>query len=96
MNTAIKKIGVMALVLTVLTCWIGIAIAADGLVNINTATVKQLKAIPGIGKKTAERIVQYREKNGPFKTKKDIQKVKGIGLKKFEKFKDLITLTDKK
>ena len=77
-------------------CWIGGTWAADTLtVDINTASVTQLIKIPGIGKKTADRIVNYREKNGPFKAKEDLLKIKGIGSKKFEKIKDLITLTTK-
>jgi len=95
MNTRFKYIAVIAVSLTVLTCWIGNVFAADRLININTATVKQLKSIPGIGIKTAKSIVAFREKNGPFKVKEDLQKIKGIGSKKFNKIKDLITLTDK-
>ena len=46
--------------------------------------------MPGIGEKTAEKILQYRETNGSFKTKEDIMKVSGIGESKYEKIKDLI------
>jgi len=45
-----------------------------------------------IGPKYAERIIEYREKNGPFKTPEDIMKVKGIGPKTFELNKDMITV----
>jgi len=61
-------------------------------VNINKATVEQLMEIKGIGQSYAERIVEYREKNGPFEKIEDIMNVKGIGEKKFEAIKGLITI----
>ncbi len=61
-------------------------------VNINKASKDQLAKLPDIGPKTAEEIINYREKNGPFKKIEDIKKVSGIGDKKFEKIKDLITV----
>ena len=54
----------------------------DGMVyviNINTASVEQLDTLKGIGPVLAERIVEYRETKGPFKTIEDITKVRGIG-----------------
>lgn len=51
------------------------------LVNINSASVQELATLPRIGEKIAERIVQFRKDNGPFKRKQDIMKVKGIGEK---------------
>lgn len=67
-----------------------IAQKAQQLLNINTATVEQLQQLPGIGEKIAERIVKYREKNGPFSKVEDLLNVKGIGEKKLEKIKPLI------
>jgi len=64
----------------------------NGLVNINTATVEQLDALPGIGEGYAKRIVEYREKYGKFKKKEYIMNVKGIGQSLFDKFKDMITV----
>lgn len=61
------------------------------LININTASVKELDALPGIGPTYAERIVKYRESNGVFKTTRDIVKVKGIGEGTFAKIKGLIS-----
>ncbi len=61
-------------------------------VNINTATLQELMALPGIGKKTAEKIIRYRDENGPFQSPDDLKKVKGIGEKTFRKLADLITL----
>ena len=61
-------------------------------ININKATVAQLQQLEGIGKTIAERIVQYREEHGPFKTPDEIRKVSGIGAKKYETIKDRITI----
>jgi competence protein ComEA len=61
-------------------------------VNINTAGVDELVALPGIGKAYAERIVEYRQKNGPFKKVEDILNVRGIGEKTFDRIKDRLTL----
>jgi comEA protein len=62
------------------------------LININTAGVDQLVVLPRIGEKIAQRIIDYRQKNGKFKKPADIMKVKGIGEKTFEKFKEMITV----
>jgi competence protein ComEA len=69
------------------------AAAAAGMVNLNTATVAQLETLPGIGKATAERILEYRQKNGGFKKVEDLMNVRGIGEKSFLKMKPLITVT---
>lgn len=61
-------------------------------VNLNKATVEELIQLKGIGQKYAERIVEFREKNGPFTKTEDLMNVKGIGLKIWEKNKDLITV----
>ncbi len=65
---------------------------STNLVNINTADAQQLQALPGIGPAISERIVQHRQAHGPFKTKEDIKNVQGIGDKKYEAIKDLITV----
>ncbi len=64
----------------------------NGKVNINTANVEQLEALDGIGEKLAQRIVDYRNDNGPFHHLEDLKKVSGIGDKKYESFKEQITL----
>src|SRR5437868_1242364 len=58
----------------------------SGLVNINTATEKQLDSLPGVGPKQAKAIVVWRSKT-PFSRIEEIVKVKGFGKKKFEKLK---------
>ena len=62
-------------------------------VNLNTATVEQLATIPGVGEKMAERIIDYRQKNGGFKKVEDLMNVSGVGEKSFLKMKPLITVT---
>ncbi|HZM69905.1 MAG TPA: helix-hairpin-helix domain-containing protein [Candidatus Cryosericum sp.] len=64
-------------------------------VNINAATVDELVTLPGIGPSYAQRIVEYREKNGPFKKVEDLLNVRGIGEKTFERIRDRITIGGK-
>lgn len=64
----------------------------SGKININTATASQLDSLPGIGPVYAQRIVDYRVANGSFTSPEQIQNIKGIGPKTYEKFKDMITI----
>jgi len=61
--------------------------------NINTATAAQLEALPGIGARTAQAIVDQRQKNGGFKKIEDLMTVKGIGEKSFLKLKPMVTVS---
>jgi len=61
-------------------------------INLNTATIDQLETLPGIGRKTAERIIEYRTKSGSFKRIEELMNVKGIGEKSFLKLKPLIVV----
>jgi competence protein ComEA len=63
-----------------------------GRVNINTATVSDFDALPGIGPTTAQAIVDFRLQNGPFQTIQDIQNVPGVGPATFDGIKDYITV----
>jgi competence protein ComEA len=65
---------------------------AGALVNVNTATAAELETLPRIGPAMAQRIIEYREANGPFGSIEDIQNVPGIGPATFEGLKDLITV----
>lgn len=63
-----------------------------GLININTATQAQLETLPGIGPVLAQRILAYREENGPFTAISQLTLVSGIGEKKLAALIDLITV----
>lgn len=71
------------------------AAAPSAPVNLNTATQAQIEALPGIGPKVAQRIIEYRQKNGQFKKIEDVMNVKGIGEKSFLKLKPYLTVTEK-
>lgn len=60
--------------------------------DINTASAAALESLPGIGRVLAERIVEYREKIGGFKTIAQLKDIDGIGDKKFEAIKELVTV----
>src|SRR5215208_1478452 len=61
-------------------------------VNVNTASATEFEALPGIGAKTAARIIEYRQKNGPFKKIEELMNVRGLGEKNFLKLKGQLTL----
>jgi competence protein ComEA len=67
-------------------------IKTDNKVNINSAEKSELDALPGVGPALAERIIEYRQTNGSFGDIDELKKVPGIGLSKFEKLKDKITI----
>ena len=62
----------------------------DEKININTAEQSELEEIPGVGKATAQKIIEYRKTNGKFKSIDDIKNVSGIGDSKFENMKEKI------
>jgi competence protein ComEA len=61
-------------------------------ININTASAKQLEALPGIGKGLAERIIEYRQKYGPFAKPEHLIMVRGISEHRFQAIRDQITV----
>ena len=65
-------------------------------VNINTASAAQLAGLPGIGARTAQAIVDHRQKAGGFKKIEELMNVKGIGEKSFLKMKPMITVSGDK
>jgi competence protein ComEA len=72
------------------------AAAVSSPVNINTATVAQLEGLPGIGARTAQAIVDQRQKKGPYKKIEELMNVKGIGEKSFLRLKPMVTVGPEK
>ncbi|KAB2970519.1 ComEA family DNA-binding protein [Zoogloea sp.] len=66
--------------------------SAFGAVNLNTATVAELDSVKGIGPSKAQAIVDYRTKNGPFKSLDDLKNIKGFGDKSIARMKDELTV----
>lgn len=64
----------------------------SNLININKATIQELDTLPGIGEATANKIINYRDENGEFKSIDEIKNVNGIGDKKYEELKSLISI----
>lgn len=69
-----------------------VKITKNSKININKASISELKQITGIGESTANKIIDYRENVGKFKKIEDIKEVKGIGDSKYESIKDKITI----
>jgi competence protein ComEA len=88
---------ITALTVTLMMAW-ALPVFADEMnqVNINTATLEELVTLTGIGKKYAQRIIEYRETNGTFHSPEDILNIKGIGEKILVKNKDRIVIESKK
>lgn len=64
----------------------------NNLININTASIQELDALPGVGEATANKIINYREEKGRFNSIEEIKNVNGIGDKKYEELKTLISI----
>ncbi len=62
-------------------------------IDLNTATLDQLEELPGIGPKMAQRILDFREKSGPFERVTDLRAIRGIGRKRFEKIRPYVSVT---
>jgi competence protein ComEA len=87
-----RRIGILVIlvIFTILAGVISLYAGETAKININTATAEELTQLKGIGPSHAAKIVEYREKNGPFKLPEDVVQVPGIGQKTFENNKDLI------
>jgi competence protein ComEA len=75
--------------------WFAISGVALAVVNINTATKEELTTLKGVGEKRAQEIINYRTKNGPFKTVDDLDKVPGIGPGIMKQIRSEVTTTGK-
>ena len=62
------------------------------IVNLNTATAMELETLPGVGARMAARIIEYRQKKGPFKKVEELMNVRGLGEKNFLKLKAQLTI----
>ena len=65
-------------------------------VDINTADASALESVPGIGKSLSQRILAFREKNGPFQSVDDLLKVQGVGEKSIQKLRPFLTVSKAK
>jgi competence protein ComEC len=68
-------------------------VGEGGTINVNTASLEELVKLPGVGKATAGRILEWRQEHGPFASVDDLRNVKGIGAKTLEKLRDHVVLT---
>jgi len=85
----------MKILLLAFALWFAISGVALAVVNINTATKEELTTLKGVGEKRAQEIINYRTKNGPFKTVDDLDKVPGIGPGIMKQIRSEVTTTGK-
>lgn len=90
MKTKLLKVVTCVIVISVLM--VPVYLIAGEKINLNTATLEELTKLKRIGPAYAQRIIDYREKYGPFEKIEDLMKVKGIGQKTFDANKDIITV----
>ncbi|MFQ5830093.1 MAG: ComEA family DNA-binding protein [Candidatus Methylomirabilia bacterium] len=69
-----------------------VTVRRDGRLDLNRAPEEELQRLPGIGPILARRIVEGRQRHGPFPTPEDLRRVPGIGAKKLEAIRDLVTV----
>ena len=67
--------------------------SGDGQIDINQATLEELDSLPGVGPSTAQAIISFRDKNGPFESVEELMKIPGIKESRFNAIKDLICVS---
>lgn len=88
-----KRIALVAgLVLLVINIMAGPSAYAQGMVNINTASKRRLEKLPGIGEDMAKLIIAYRRENGSFQNVSELKEVFGIGERRLEALKQMVTV----
>ena len=92
MKRSIVAIPVLVAVLALLLSGISVYAGDAAKIDINKASAEELTQLKGVGPSIAAKIVEYRDKNGPFKHPEDITMVSGIGAKTYENNKDLIVI----
>ncbi len=92
MRRTVRSVMVVCLILTFGNLGLGQETPASK-VDLNSADQRQLETLPGIGPAMAKRIVEFREKNGPFKRVEELMNVRGIGEKKYDQLKDLVSVS---
>jgi competence protein ComEA len=85
----------MRKLLLALAMWLALSGLAMAAVNINTATKEELTSLKGVGEKRAQDIIDYRTKNGNFKSVDDLEKVPGIGPGLMKQIRPQVTTTGK-
>jgi competence protein ComEA len=90
-----QKGGFMKKLLLALVLWFAVAGIAVAAVNINTATKEELTSLKGVGDKRAQEIIDYRKKNGDFKSVDDLEKVPGIGPGIMKQIRSEVSVTGK-
>ena len=65
-------------------------------VDLNQATLSELEALPGVGPKLAQRVIEHRDEKGPFRSVDDLRQVRGIGRKKFDRLRPHVLVTNTK
>jgi len=85
----------MKKLLTAFAMWFALSGIASAVVNINTATKEELTTLKGVGDKRAQEIIDYRKKNGNFKSVDELEKVPGIGPGLMKQIRSNVTVTGK-
>ncbi|MDT8273053.1 MAG: helix-hairpin-helix domain-containing protein [Desulfomonilia bacterium] len=88
-----RNFGMLVLEVVIFTLVCGmVSYAAQGTINVNTATMEELQWLPGVGEKIAQNIVDFRQANGPFASLDDLLKIVGIGERRLAEIKPFLSL----